>query len=101
MSSANGSSKSSTSASYNSPTGKHTFNYTQSALGSQASASDTAKYLGDLRKTLSQMQPEINTFLTQKMEEDKRTAVNSSLISGSLNEDKEEDNYGEEAEDDI
>lgn len=59
-----------------------------------ASPADKAKYLGALRKAAAEMQEQINTELTARMEEDRaREAGNG---KGSVDEAKEEDNYGEE-----
>ncbi|KAJ4318292.1 hypothetical protein N0V94_004499 [Neodidymelliopsis sp. IMI 364377] len=70
-------------ADYKSSSDTHTF----SAPLPSASASSTTErvaYLGDLQSNLKTLQSDINTFLTQKMADDKASDA------------KEEENYGEE-----
>lgn len=50
------------------------------------------EYLSALRAKTSEMQSEINTFLTQKMEEDKAAEAGGKSVADQ----KEEENYGEE-----
>lgn len=54
-----------------------------------APASDQTAYLAALRNSASALQTEINTLLTQKMEDDKAAATG-------VDENKEEAYYGEE-----
>ena len=64
-------------------------------LGSIAADPPTAKkveYLASLRTSVAGLQEEINTFLTRKMDEDKT----SSSKSRTLDDRREEENYGEE-----
>jgi Gon7 family len=50
-------------------------------------------YLAELRSSVKQMQGEVNSFLTEKMEEDKKTAA----TNGQKGKDEvEEEKYGEE-----
>jgi hypothetical protein len=70
------------SADYASPNGAQNFSAQLPAVSS--STSDRVAYLGDLQANLKTLQSDINTFLTQKMADDK--AADS----------KEEENYGEE-----
>lgn len=56
-------------------------------------------YLNALRSKNTELQTEINTFLTQKMEEDATTAEGGKGQSGgkkSKKEEREEEMYGEE-----
>lgn len=61
-------------------------------------------FLSDLRASTKQLQDDVNTFLTAKMEEDK--TASSSLPDGGgikktkLQDEEEEENYGEEKVDD-
>lgn len=83
----------------------HTFEHRLSTSPNAADASSTAekvraktKYLAELRAKVTQLQSEVNTFLTQKMEEDK-TAADAQGTKVSELEVKEEENYGEEVVD--
>lgn len=55
-------------------------------------------YLAELRQLVPQLQNEINVFLTERMEEDKRVAEAAGVVT--FKDDKqakrEEENYGEE-----
>ncbi|PNS21003.1 hypothetical protein CAC42_3340 [Sphaceloma murrayae] len=66
-----------------------------SIADANASTQARAAYLSDLRSKTSKLQDDINAFLTQKMDEDKAGQVASGL-SGKVDEDKEEEMYGEE-----
>lgn len=52
-------------------------------------------YLSELRQLVPQLQDEINVFLTERMEEDKK-AAEAQGSKQSEKEAKEEENYGEE-----
>lgn len=52
-------------------------------------------YLSELRQLVPQLQDEINVFLTERMEEDKK-AAEAQGSKQSEEEAKEEENYGEE-----
>jgi len=54
------------------------------------------EYLSALRAQASQLQSNINTFLTEKMEEDKAAESCSNVSKQSKQEEKEEEMYGEE-----
>lgn len=88
------------------PTTSHTFEHELSFPSTRnAAAADVSstpeqvraktKYLAELRGKVSQLQIEINTFLTQKMEEDKKAAEAHGQKVSEI-EAKEEENYGEE-----
>ena len=61
-------------------------------LSSNPSTADRTAYLSKLRAEAVELQSSINTFLTQKMEED-----NAASGKPAVNDAKEEENYGEEA----
>lgn len=66
-----------------------------------ASISDRTSYLNALRKATTDLQDEINKELTARMEEDKaRDAVakTGATKQAEVDEDKEEENYGEEVQ---
>lgn len=76
------------SADYASPNGAQSFSAQLPAVSSSSSSSsstrDRVAYFGDLQANLKTVQSDINTFLTQKMADDKAGDA------------KEEENYGEE-----
>ncbi|KAF3047977.1 hypothetical protein E8E12_003705 [Didymella heteroderae] len=72
------------SADYASPNGTQNFSAQLSAVSSSSSTSDRVAYFADLQANLKTLQSDINTFLTQKMADDKAGDA------------KEEENYGEE-----
>ena len=55
-------------------------------------------YLTGLKKAIVTMQKEVNVFLTQKMGEENAHAI-ATTNGRPVDEQKEEDNYGEEADD--
>lgn len=57
------------------------------------STAEKTEYLSNLRQSVTKLQDEINTFLTEKMEEDKALAAKAGL---KVDEKKEEERYGEE-----
>jgi phosphoribosylanthranilate isomerase len=87
------------SADYKSPTGQHTFSYGVPAVSEKQSTEETTDFLAKLRQSAVQMQQDINTFLTQKMDEDKAMESTKGVQhKAKVDEDKEEDNYGEEVD---
>ena len=83
-------------AEYKSPNGPHAFN-TPSATpaqsnGTSLTAAEQANHLHSIRTSVANLQTDVNTFLTQKMEEDKG--------SSKAEDAKAEENYGEEVPDD-
>ncbi|KAL8762433.1 MAG: hypothetical protein Q9184_001561 [Pyrenodesmia sp. 2 TL-2023] len=80
------------SASYTSPSTSKNFTHPLPSSSTKSTAEKT-QYLSSLRKSVTQLQEEINTFLTEKMEEDKTLAAKAGV---KIDEKKEEDNYGEE-----
>ena len=83
-------------ADYRSPASSKTFHH---ALPSLATSSTTEKtqYLSTLRKSVTQLQEEVNAFLTGKMEEDKALTAKAGI---KVDDKKEEQNYGEEGVED-
>jgi len=76
------------------------FQYSQVPLGNQPTTKETTAYIASLRNSLLEMQNDINAYLTEKMEEDKAAAAtNGNGIADKVDEQKEEENYGEEVED--
>lgn len=61
------------------------------------STQDRIAYLSALHASIGKLQGEVNSFLTQKMEDDQKTAANGRRTA---DEAKEEENYGEEIVDD-
>ena len=65
---------------------------------STSSTEEKTNYLSVLRKSVIQLQGEVNEHLTAKMEEDK--SVQTATTKG-VDDRKEEENYGEEVEDEA
>lgn len=86
------------SATYSSPRGNHTFTYPKAPSASSSARSTEAKtqYLSSLRQSASELQKDINGFLTAEMEADKAAASSQGEESKKNVETKEEENYGEE-----
>lgn len=84
---------------YTSPTATNTFSSPLSSAPTEASSShEKSQYLAHLRDNVSQMQDDINQFLTTKMDEDK-AATDAPVTSN--DEDMEEQMYGEEVVDEA
>ncbi|THW78714.1 hypothetical protein D6D19_01757 [Aureobasidium pullulans] len=84
---------------YTSPTATNTFSSPLSSAPTEASSShEKSQYLAHLRDNVSQMQDDINQFLTKKMDEDK-AATDAPVTSN--DEDMEEQMYGEEVVDEA
>ena len=81
------------------------FAFPIAALPADKDVSAKTEYLSYLRGQLGQLQTQVNAFLTEKMEEDKArqtqpdTNSKSSKNKVAIDEQREEDMYGEEAED--
>ena len=65
-------------------------------ISQKSSTGQKTDYLATLRSSATQMQKNVNEFLTHKMEEDK---ANVGGQAEKTKEDEEEENYGEEARD--
>ncbi|KIW35681.1 uncharacterized protein PV07_02366 [Cladophialophora immunda] len=95
------------SATYNSPSGSKQFRYEILAPqikedGSLNTGAQT-KYVSELRSSSKKLQEDINKFLTEKMEEDKKQTGQGSEDGTSKQKTKdelEEENYGEENQQD-
>ncbi|KAK8247530.1 hypothetical protein HDK90DRAFT_405748 [Phyllosticta capitalensis] len=77
---------------YTSPNdaGPKTFSRDLPAISSDPSTDEKTAYLAALRKNVSELQNDVNTYVTQKMEEDKKKGdddANAAVL---------EANYGEE-----
>lgn len=83
---------------YTSPqpsTQTQTFQHELSPAPVPSDTSSKVAYLGELRQLVPTLQDEINVFLTERMEEDKK-AAEAQGRKESGKEAKEEENYGEE-----
>jgi hypothetical protein len=91
-------------ASYRSPVGSKDFQYVISTSTSSKNTSvDTlskTKYLSELRASTKLLQDDINQFLTEKMEEDKKSEAAKGASGHEAIDEVEEENYGEEAGED-
>lgn len=86
-------------ADYNAPGATKEFKFPQGKLLTQSTPGQTTAHIAALRSSVLQLQAEINTFLTQKMEEEKADAsANGNGTSKKIDEQKEEEHYGEEVE---
>jgi hypothetical protein len=85
--------------SYTSPTSEP-FNVSHSIPASSSdNVQDKIQYLTSLRNAVTATQDEVNKELTRRMEEDKaRDAASKPGIARNIDEDKEEENYGEEVQ---
>ncbi|KAF2689723.1 hypothetical protein K458DRAFT_291731 [Lentithecium fluviatile CBS 122367] len=77
-------------ATYTSPTSEpQTFTQPLPAPSSSPSTADRTAYLAFLQSSIRNLQGEVNTFLTQRMEDDK-------ALVGKLDDAQAEETYGEE-----
>ncbi|KAL8829172.1 MAG: hypothetical protein Q9191_002166 [Dirinaria sp. TL-2023a] len=83
-------------ADYAAPSEAKSFAYPLPPASNESTEQKTA-YLSALRESVTKLQDDINGFLTNKMEEDKASA---SLAGTTVDDRKEEENYGEEDVDD-
>lgn len=84
-------------AEYTSPTAQQTFSSNLPSLAQeQRSVKDKTAYLSALRANVTQLQSDVNTFLTQKMEEDKAAEAGKADQKAKSKEEREEAMYGEE-----
>jgi hypothetical protein len=82
------------SATYTAPGDEKKFTHPLPSTKSAPSTDERINYLSALREKTKDLQTEINIFLTQKMDDEK------AAIGTSINEDREEENYGEEVVED-
>lgn len=72
------------------------------SISSESSTDDKTQYLAALRDAVTQTQAEVNKELTSRMEEDKAAAAaGANGATPAVDEDKEEENYGEEVQEDA
>ena len=81
-------------ADYVAPSGTHEFSH-ELPSASAKNVTDKTAYLSALRSKNTELQGEINAFLTQKMEEDVK-AAEGRPTKRSKKEEREEEMYGEE-----
>ena len=81
-------------ADYAAPAGTHKFSH-ELPSASADNVTDKTAYLSALRSKNTELQAEINAFLTQKMEEDVK-AAEGRPTKRSKKEEREEEMYGEE-----
>jgi hypothetical protein len=81
---------------YSSPNSSKTFAHALPSASTNSTKDKTA-YLSALRKSVVQLQEDVNGFLTTKMEEDKALAASAGMKADDK---KEEENYGEEGAED-
>jgi hypothetical protein len=83
------------SATYNAPAEEpQAFQHGLPDRSENPSTDEKTAYLAALRSSVTQIQADVNVFLTKKMEED-----NAKSGKGTINDEKEEENYGEEVVD--
>jgi uncharacterized phage infection (PIP) family protein YhgE len=83
---------------YTSPTATNTFSSPlQSTPTQHTDTIEKSQYLADLRDKVSQLQQDINQFLTEKMDQDKAATDGAPSNDNHI----EEDMYGEEVVDDL
>lgn len=91
-------------ASYNSPSNTPFISIHKLPTPATSTPTDRVAYLSKLRAATAELQKTINEELTQRMEEDKSRAAESTAEAGRKNdlvdEGKEEENYGEEVVED-
>ncbi|KAK2745679.1 hypothetical protein FQN57_003575 [Myotisia sp. PD_48] len=79
---------------------RHPLN-TSISLSAQGTPATRTAYLAELRGSVSSLQAELNAFLTEKMDEDKRLQAQSTgAATLPIDDVKEEEYYGEEVVDD-
>jgi len=83
---------------YTSPTATNTFSSPLQSIPTQHSdTTEKSQYLADLRQKATQLQQDINQFLTEKMDQDKAATDGPSNNDNHI----DEDMYGEEVVDDL
>ncbi|PYI09883.1 hypothetical protein BO78DRAFT_394736 [Aspergillus sclerotiicarbonarius CBS 121057] len=80
---------------YSAPQQSHTFEHTITSPFPSIDVPAKVTYLAELRKLVPTIQNDINVFLTERMEDDKK-AAEAQGRQVSDKEAKEEENYGEE-----
>ncbi|KEF58124.1 uncharacterized protein A1O9_06047 [Exophiala aquamarina CBS 119918] len=88
-------------AAYKSPSGTKQFHYAieNPHVDKQLDTTSQTSYLSQLRASTKKLQEDINYFLTEKMDEDKKIGLGA-MVRSKTKEELEEENYGEEIADD-
>lgn len=89
------------SATYTSATNPpFTISRTLTAHPSSSTVESKTKYLAELRQSVISLQEEVNRELTARMEEDKLRDASANAAAGAnlVDDEKEEENYGEEVQ---
>nr|POE54213.1 hypothetical protein CFP56_63516 [Quercus suber] len=82
-------------AAYESPSSQHAFSLPLSRQLAPSSVEAKTKSLSTLRASLSTLQSEVNTFLTQRMD-DSKIIANENMKGSRCNDERAEQMYGEE-----
>ena len=83
-------------ADYLSPSGNQSFQHKLPPLPASKSVEQKTTYLGALRTSVCKLQEQVNTFLTEKMAQDK---ASTQSIGAKMDDKQEEEIYGEEVVD--
>ena len=83
-------------AEYATPTSSQNFSHPLPSCAAGSTTKEKSAYLSTLRVSIVRLQDEVNTFLTERMKEDK---VLASLAGVKGDDRQEEENYGEEIAD--
>ncbi|KAK4040464.1 Gon7 family-domain-containing protein [Parachaetomium inaequale] len=89
------------SATYTSPTNApFAVSLPLTAAADSTAVETKAKYLSELRQSVTSLQDRINRELTARMEEDKAREASAAAATGGkvVDDEKEEENYGEEVQ---
>ena len=81
---------------YSSPSGNQSFHQNLPPLPAYKSVEEKTAYLSALRISVGKLQEEVNTFLTEKMAQDK---ASTQSIGAKTDDKQEEETYGEEVVD--
>jgi len=86
-------------ANYGSPSGQQTWSYAQQKLSDPPATDERVSYISKLRQDVTSLQKNVNQFLTEKMEDEKRVSQVNGNSTARIDAAKEEENYGEEVDD--
>lgn len=78
---------------YTSPTSTNKFEIALPKIPHPNDKAEKTAYLGEMRKAITSLQSNVNSYLTKKMDDDK------AIANSNIDERKEEENYGEEIDD--
>ncbi|MCJ1227262.1 hypothetical protein MMC12_003917 [Toensbergia leucococca] len=85
-------------ATYTSPKTSKQFHHPLPTTLPTTSTPEKTLYLSQLRTSVTQLQEEVNSFLTAKMEEDKALVAADTDGGAGVDDKKEEERYGEEGD---